>query len=209
VEQTRRDAEATEASVSVARGQIEMVKDQERARIEIKPGGLALERIWRLNANIWVRNLGSSRAYIRRCEAEVFYYAKISDAPFTNPANRMVSLNEFHMDPTKDSDEPISINAFFFSPDEGDMNWVARAVYEGVLGLAMQGIVEYGTQGTTYLRHFVFVWQPVRGMRGGIVNSLWGQTPPVTNKERISAGYWKTKISEEYETFENRPQKPN
>jgi hypothetical protein len=62
-------AMASNKSAKAALAQIEMMKDKERARVEIKTFGLELQRVgeefWHIKTTIELRNVGEGRAYIR------------------------------------------------------------------------------------------------------------------------------------------------
>ena len=197
-DQTRRAAVATERSVAVARRQNDMMKDRERARIEIKPGTLLLEDeaspYWNLVGDVKVRNLGSSRAYINQFQMDIIWCD--SDTPPLSPdfSVRNNILEESFIDPTEDSDDPILPRTHFFDTAKINLEWFAAAIYEGRIKVFMRGICEYETVGTEYGKYVAFEWRP---SSSGLMSSLYNNTPPTTNSDKIRSGYWNTMMERE------------
>ncbi len=199
--ETRRAAAATEKSVSIARRQIEMMKDRERARVEIKADSLALTlhdpNFWFFTGGLKLRNLGISRAYIKMFQAEIVWFEGASATPAPDFPDQGNLFQDSYIDPTEDWDKASPTQVLFFNTDSIYLDWFATAVYEGRVSILIRGVIEYRTVGTTYKRFFCWEWQG--SGRPNSLTHMLGGSMPTTNGDKISSGFWKAQMDVEQE----------
>ena len=199
--ETRRSAAATERSVAIANRQIEMMKDKERARVEVSANSFILRNnsptFWYIVGDLKVRNLGMSRAYIKTFQAEMVWHDNASGEPTPDFPQQGNIFHDSYIDPTENCNKATPPSVHYFDTDSLNLDWFASAVYEGRVGVILRGFIEYGTVGTAYRRYFSFKW---RGSgRADSYARLLGGPIPTDNEGRISNGHWSTELDEEHE----------
>ena len=201
---TEKAAAATEKSVAVANRQIEMVKDKERARVEIKADSLTLEDSslphWYFGGNLKIRNLGPSRAYIHMFSAEMIWWETNAETSQSNIPDSGNIFSDSYIDPTHDWDAAPRPTIYVFNTDSINLDWFASGIYEGRISVCIRGVIDYKTVGTRYRRFFSFDWNG--SGRPGSISLLLGGPMPNTNAGKMSAGYWADGLNEEEETGE-------
>jgi hypothetical protein len=180
---------ATAQSAKAAFLQIQMMKDKERARVEIKALGLELTRVseefWHIRATIELRNVGIGRAYVRLGEGDLVI---AGDGISREPYQKTLDIVDGFIDPTGD---PAKESFYFFQPDDADRSEYAQKICDGNFGLSITGFLEYETVGTRFHRDFNYAWvghgSPLNiGAR--LLRS--DDFAPKTDEDRISFGYW-------------------
>ncbi len=205
---TEKAATATEKSVAVANRQIEMLKDKERARFEVKPDSLNLTasgpNFWYFASILKARNIGISRAYIKHFQAEIVWSESKAAAPAPNIPDQGNLFIDSYLDPTEDWDVAPPSTVHFFNTDSINLSWFASAVYEGRVNVLLRGVVEYGTVGTVYRRFFCFEWQG-HGRPNSVARALAGGALETADEGKMSSGYWRTQFDEEEEKDSPNP----
>jgi hypothetical protein len=196
---TEKAAIATESSVAVARRQIEMTKDKERARIEVRADLLALREypsFWYITAIINVRNLGPSRGHISYFQAELVW--SDSESPDPTPAFSQQGniYADSYVDSTENWSEEGSPEINNFATDLLNKDEMADRIFNGRMRVILRGALTYATVGTAYQRFFCFEWKG--SGRPDSAFGLYG-TPPTTNVEKVSKGYWESTMNIEVE----------
>lgn len=200
--ETRKAAEATKDSVNAAYGsmqfaqaQWDLARNKERARIEIKTvDGLKVEHvgeeIWNLQSSIRIRNLGSSRAYIKRGAAHLFVGTTAdSEHPEIDTWNS-ISLDEGFIDPHSPSNPPTINTQYFFDLENTPLSVYAHGVYEGRLPVNLYGVIEYETLGITYSKSFSYTWLGSKNP-DNLASVFSLQQEAQDDEEQISSGFWR------------------
>ena len=143
---------ATAESAKAALLQIQMMKDKERARVEIKAVGLELTRVsedfWHIRSSIEFSNVGVGRAYVRQGRGNLV----IGDTG--EPHWNSLDIVDGFIDPTAPS--PSLSNSF--QPKNADLPEDSQKICDGVLAASISGFIEYETVGTRFHRNFSYVW---------------------------------------------------
>jgi hypothetical protein len=198
-------AMASNKSAKAALSQIEMVKDKERARVEIKALGLELTRVsedfWHIRATIELRNVGMGRAYVRLGEGSLAITEE-------KPNGLSLDVVDGFIDPSGD---PTTESFYFFQPDDASRGEYSQKICDGVFVPRIIGFIEYETVGTRFHRDFHYAWighgSPLNVSafmsRGGFV--------PVTDEDKVSFGFWSSSwisgSSGDNDEYEMQPQK--
>lgn len=171
-------AKTARASLS----QIQMLKDKERARVEIKAVGLELSRVtedfWHIKANIELRNVGMGRAYVRLGEGRLSITDKEIDPKNLDVVGGFI-----------DPDAAVVTETFhFFQPDDASREEYSRKIFDGEFAPTMEGFIEYETMGARFHRDFHYSWVS----DGGPLNFgfLPRTSEPKTDEEKVSSGFW-------------------
>jgi hypothetical protein len=200
--ETRRAADATADSANAAYGSVtfaeaqwNLMREKERARLEIKTvDGLNLERVeggfWHLKATIRIRNLGATRAYIRRGAGELFVCKSREETKPELDTWNSLGLDEDFIDPYSGKIFAVTRSFYFFAPDDATLEEYATGVYEGRFPAHLYGVVEYETLGIRYRRNFGYSWRS-NGNPENIGARMFGTTSAANDEERISFGYWR------------------
>ena len=197
--ETRRSAQAAAKAVAAANRQTNMTRDKERARIEIKADGLELHddpSLWQLEGTLKIRNLGLSRAYIIRFQAEIVWCESESEEPPPDLSIHMNQLPDEFLDPTRKNSPPEQVPVWFWDTRSMALDWFASGVYSGDIRIVTWVFIEYSTVGTTYTRLLKFEWK-ASGRQGGLSYAVLASDPPSDNKKRVSAGWWTLVANEE------------
>ena len=183
---------ATAKSAEAAFLQIQMMKDKERARVEINKRGLQLEHdsedFWNLKATIELRNVGIGRAYVRQGIGNLVITNREKYPPpepdFWNPLD---VVDDF-IDP---DGKPVTESFYFFPTEKLDLSEFSRKISDGRLRLYLTGFIEYETVGTRFHRDFNYVWLGQHDPHNiGAMLASPDPFEPTTDAERISFGFW-------------------
>lgn len=135
--ETRRAAAATEKSVSIARRQIEMMKDKERARVEIKAESLALAvhdgNYWYFTGDLKLRNLGISRGYIKMFQAEIVWFETTSACPEPDFPTQGNIFQDSYIDPTENWNKAKPTQVHYFHTDSINLDGLLPPSMRGAL----------------------------------------------------------------------------
>jgi hypothetical protein len=208
---TRKAANASKSAAEAALRQIQMMKDKERARVEIKAVGLELEYVgdveefWHLKAEITLRNVGAGRAYIRDGIGDM---AVGGPEELRNMLGTLNIVNGF-IDPDI---EPITESFYFFHTEHINLPEFAKNISAGSLPIFIAGYIEYETVGTRYRHNFSYSWMGNENPRN-IAAALSGsyEIKSEDDRERVSRGFWRKDPSEangEYEIAQTEPIPP-
>lgn len=185
----KRAAEAADQSAKAAFLQIQMMKDKERARVEVKALGLELEHegeeFWNLKATIQIRNIGMGRAYVQHAVGDLV--ATLSEEPETESWN-LLNIDGDLIDP---DGKPITEFLYFFQVEKLDPSDFVKKISDGRLPLRITGCIEYDTVGTTFHRDFGYTWIGFNNLVSVAAMLHPAGSEPRTNNERVSAGYWR------------------
>jgi hypothetical protein len=180
---------ATAKSADAALLQIQMMKDKERARVEIKAMRLQLERIsedfWYIKASMELRNVGANRAYIRLGTGNLAITGESLTGP---PHDTNLSIVGGFIDANSD---PVTEFFHFFQPENTELSEFSQKICDGVLSPSITGFIEYETVGARFHVDFEYVWighgSPLN------VGAMFGgsdEFSPKTDEDRVSFGYW-------------------
>jgi hypothetical protein len=181
-------AMASNKSAKAALSQIEMMKDKERARVEIKTMGLELARVgeefWHIKTTIEIRNVGTGRAYIRLGTGSI----EVLGDGIPEPYSKSLDIVDGFIDPTS----PVTESFYFFQPDDAALPDCSEKIWNGEWQPRITGFVEYETVGTRFHRNFSYVWigngSPLN--IGGMFRSAEEDFAPMTDEDKVSFGYW-------------------
>ena len=189
-------ANAAYGSVTYAEAQWELMKEKERARLDVKSGGsLEVDRLldlWGVNATIRLRNIGSSRAFIVRSAGAMI----IKDEGGTpvrelNDFETLTFPDQF-LDPNNAPIEiPLSVFPNGSTSQKNTISEIADELHAGRKTIHLYGFVEYDTLGMRFRKDFGYIWKSF-GNLSGLVGML-GDTGGIrTAEQRIADGYWTT-----------------
>lgn len=214
--ETRRAADATMDSANAAYGSVtfaeaqwQLIRDKERARIEIKTAdGLNLERIeggfWHLKATIRIRNLGATRAYITRGAGKLFVGKSREETKPQLDTWNSLALDEDFIDPYSGKIFAVNRPFYFFGSEDETPADYAAGIYEGRFPAYLYGVIEYETLGIRYCRDFGYTWLGNENPEN--FGARLALAPTAENdEERISFGYWR----EDEKGNEELPANPN
>lgn len=203
---TAKTAKAAQESAEVARlnaqaaeRQLELMRAESRARLEVRPGYIEVigeegDSCWQLHTHIRLRNVGKSSAYIIRCMGE-FY---CDDSLETK------SFNGYTLDPLSAVIEPSATlicgaAGTAFVEFDRPIKDVAEAIARTEIFLIFRGFVEYETQGTKWHRDFWYVWINNDRARES------GFTFPPNIIERMRDGSWEVDPEQKNSEYEISP----
>lgn len=180
---------ATAQSAKAAYLQIQMMKDKERARVEIKALGLELTRVseefWHIKATIELRNVGAGRAYVRLGTGDLVIAGNgISKEPYW----KTLDVVDGFIDPTGD---PVTESFYFFQPEDASLLDYSQKICDGRLGLYITGFIEYETVGTRFHRNFNYLrigHESPLNIGAKLTSS--DEFAPKTEEDRVSFGFW-------------------
>ncbi len=203
----QKSADAAEKSAGANLLQIRMLKDKERARVEVKSVGLEVEHhgdeFWNLKAGIELRNLGENKAFVRQGTGRLWVGTQPEDDPSENYWGPLNIVDSF-IDP---GGLPITEPFFFFETDSLDLPEFARKVCDGDLPITLRGFIEYETVGTRFHRDFEYVWVGhASPLNIGAMLTFSGEFKPTNDSERISYGFWQQQLFGKNEEYEVEPQ---
>ena len=200
---------ATAKSAEAALLQIQMMKDKERARVEIKTMGLELEHeseeFWNLKATIELRNVGAGRAYVRRGIGNLIIADRDHEPPIEPDYWSPLNVVDGFIDPTGDS---LTESCYFFGPEKAGLSEYSQKICDGKLQLYITGFIEYETVGTRFHRDFNYAWVGFDDPSNiGAMLLFTDASKPKTDRERISSGFWRQHQFRENGEYEMRPPK--
>lgn len=187
---------ATAKSAKAAFMQIRMMKDKERARVEIKPIGLTLEHedaeFWNLKAGIELRNVGAGRAYVRQGAGTLIIGEPDHEPPSEPDYCSPLDVVDSFIDPTGDPTvEPL----YFFQTDSLNLSEYSQKICDGRLQLYITGYIEYETVGARFHRDFEYSWVGHDNpLNIGARLTFMDEFKPKTDGDRVSFGYWAAPI---------------
>jgi hypothetical protein len=197
--QTRRAADAgadaanaAYGSVRFAEAQFELMKEERRARISIKAIGIQVQdpgsELWNLVTNIEIRNLGQTRAFIKRTSGEFAIRLEGQERPQEDDLSTLY-LPEEYIDPSTD---PIVVSLHHFNFLPTSLKVLADDLHDRKRMLHLYGFIEYETLGMKFTEEFKYFW-----MAGSVFGGMsWGEEKTLTDAERVEEGHW----------WDNRPQ---
>ena len=179
----------TRKSAKAALLQIQMMKDKERARVEIKPLRLELTRVsedfWHLRATIELHNVGIGRAYVRAGKGDLL----IGGAPIESPSGNELNVVNGFIDPIVS--DPTIESFYFFQPEDAAISEYAQKICDGELGAYITGFIEYETVGTRFHRDFGYTWiGHGNPLNIGVMLTSSEEFAPKTDEDRVSFGFW-------------------
>lgn len=200
-------ANAAYGSVNVALAQLNMMKEKERARIEVDPRGLRLQEgdqiiFWNLKSEIELRNVGAGRAYVQKGKGEL--RIAMGDATAADP-DFWISLIIVggYIDPGQ---EPVTETFYFFQDEEKlDLAEYAKNIYGGKARAYMTGFFEYDTVGAKFHRDFDYEWVGDASPDSVAPMLHVDGRKPTTDAERVSYGYWRKNRSGKNDEYEIKP----
>lgn len=199
---------AAKESAEAAFQQIQMMKDKERARIEMKATGLELQRdgeaFWNIKAGISLSNVGASRAYIRQGLGNLIIEEPKKGAPTEPDYGRPLNVVTGFIDPNCD---PVAESFYFFPTENLDLSELAQSISRGSLTVSMVGYVEYETVGTRFRREFSYAYMGHDNPLNFGARLTFSDFKPENDSDRISFGYWQQEPTERNEECEIPPQK--
>jgi hypothetical protein len=180
---------ATAKSADAAFLQIQMMKDKERARVEIKALGLTMQRVgedfWHIMATIELRNVGLGRAYVRLGAGNLEVSG--DDMP-TEPYSKSLDIVDGFIDPTGD---PATESFYFFQPENAVLSEYAQKICDGEIGVYIVGFIEYETVGTRFHRDFNYAWVGHGSpLNIGARLTVSDEFAPKSDEDRVSFGFW-------------------
>jgi hypothetical protein len=191
--ETRKSAKVGRIAAEAALTQIQMMKDKERARVEIKALGLEMQRVgedfWHIKATIELRNVGTGRAYVRLGTGNL----EVSGNGMPpEPYLKSLDIVDGFIDPTGD---PATESFYFFQPENAALSEYAQEICDGEIGVYIAGFIEYETVGTRFHRNFNYAWvghgSPLN--IGARLTSSEEFTPK-TDEDRVSFGFWSPNV---------------
>jgi hypothetical protein len=197
--QTRRAADAAAESANAAYGsvtfaeaQLDLMREKERARLEVNVEHTDLEvevdgkDISHLIATVSIRNIGESKAFIGRTSATLI--TKLRSEPLGDTGFSPLDLPEKFIEP----DKPPVIAKVYCFPTETAATF-AECLEGGTYSLHFFGFIQYETLGFWRRKEFGYDWKIVD--RHSALSGLYGLSDPYPNspmpdKDRIAFGYW-------------------
>jgi len=210
-----RDAvNAAYGSVTFAEAQWKLMIEEKRARLEVdvdrrtltveSESGVYLRH---LIATLKIRNIGESKAYIRR--AEGILITKAPDAPLEPDSHLFNSLDiPTPLEPHPDATE---IKVYLFL-DDTKLETFADCLDESILSLHLSGFIEYQTLGICYRKEFRYRWMTVTNFSTGKMLGLTEPFYPNSPKhasDRIRYGSWWRDEEKPESTDCEQSEKPN
>jgi hypothetical protein len=184
-------ANAAYGSVTFAEAQLRLMIDKERARLDLNVERTSLEvevdgEHLHLIATISVRNIGASKAFIRRTSGTLI--AKLRNESLDSEGYSPLGLPEQFIDPDK-AFVPIKVYCF---PTAATTTF-AECLEEGTFSLHFFGFIEYETLGLCRRKEFGYDWNILDRNSG--LGGLYGLSDPYPNsprpaRDRITYGYW-------------------
>lgn len=199
--QTRRSADATAESANAAYGsltfmeaQFELTKERERARLELNVENTNLEvevageDLVHLIATISVKNIGASKAFIKRTSGTLITRLR-NESPGDSDDYSPLDIPEKAIAPDRD---PIPIRVYCFPTSTA--RTFAECLEEGTFALYFFGFIEYETLGFGRRIEFEYEWRIVD--RNDSLGGILGLSDPYPNsprsaRDRIVYGYWR------------------
>jgi hypothetical protein len=197
--QTRRAADATAETANAAYGsltfaeaQMDLMKEEKRARLDLNVERIGLEvevageDLVHLIAVVSVRNIGESKAFIGRTSGILI--TKLRNDPLGDIDYSPLDLPEKFIEPDK---TPVAVKVYCF-PSATTATF-AECLEGGTFSLHLFGFIEYETLGFWRRKEFGYDWK-VLDRNSGLAG-LYGLRDPYPNsprpaRDRITYGYW-------------------
>jgi len=197
-------ANAAYGSVTFAQAQWDLMREKERARLELNVERTNLEvevageDLVHLIATVSVRNIGESKAFIGRTSGTLI--TKLRNEPLGDVDYSPLGLPEQFIEPDK---APVGVKVYCF-PTSTTATF-AECLERGTFTLHFFGFIEYETLGLWRRKEFGYDWN-VLDRHSGLAG-LYGLSDPYPNsprpdRERITYGYWSANEEKE------RPEHP-
>jgi len=198
--QTRRAADAgaetanaAYGSLTYAEAQLDLMREKERARLELNvhPTDLDVEvagdDLVHLIATVSVRNIGASKAFIGRTSGTLI--TRLRNEALENSDD--YSPLDFPEQVIAPDQLPVPIRVYCFPTTTA--RTFAECLEEGTFSLHFFGFIEYQTLGLRWRKDFGYDWMCVE--RGSGLSGLYGLSDPYPNsprpaKDRITYGIW-------------------
>jgi|WetSurMetagenome_2_1015567.scaffolds.fasta_scaffold67761_2 hypothetical protein len=176
--QTRATQDAAKASldqVELMKRQMDIGVNKERARIEVKPGTLEVERAmeW-LEAGIEVRNIGHSTAYIN-CIKGWFVISQPGESLPETDGSTMYMPDNF----INSQADPVHLS-FLWNDLPASLHKFTADMSGGTLVAYLYGHIEYETLGETWHKDFGYLWH----MDGD------NEQSSSSDIKRLESGWW-------------------
>lgn len=199
--------------------QIKMMKEQGRARLDLDVGRTLKvevdgEDLTQVLATLSVRNIGASRAFVKRTSVALTTKLRDEELPRGYADYSPLELPEQFVDPDKPAD---SIGVILFPSVFTTTETFANDLEHGDFSLHLLGLIEYETLGFRWTKPFGYDWKIVD--RRSVRASLHKLSDPYPNtprpaRDRIVYGFWEPNEERnipEYPTpdDEGKPQNPN
>jgi len=182
-------ANAAYGSVRFAEAQWELMKEKERARLDIQTGTTSVEENdphWHLEGTLKGRNIGQSRAFIIQSFAKLT--VKAPDAPYPEyESYGQIPFGDSFVD-SDPSNAFSTLNFWFYPESEDKLRFLAEDLHAARRALHLYGFIDYETLGMRFRKEFGFVWTVIdpNWYMGGLV----GEEGPLTDARKITMGYW-------------------
>jgi hypothetical protein len=168
------------------------MKEERRARISIKAARIQVQdpdtEFWNLATSIEIRNLGQTRAFIKRTGGEFAMRASGEERSEEYDLNTLY-LPEEYIDP---STEPVVVSLYQLNLLPTSLRVLADGLHDGRMVFHLYGFIEYETLGMKFTEEFKYFWS-TGSVFGGMFS---GQETNPTDAERVEEGHW----------WDNRPQ---
>jgi hypothetical protein len=182
-------ANAAYASVAFAKAQWELMKEKERARLDIQADSATVEEndpYWHLGGTLKARNIGQSRAFIIQSFAKLVVKAPHADYPDYELYGQIPFADSF-VDPDPSNAFAI-LNFAFFPEGEDKIRFLAEDLHASRRSLYLYGFVDYETVGMRFRKEFGFVWKVIDP--AWYLGGLTGEEMPLTDARKITFGRW-------------------
>jgi len=182
-------ANAAYGSVTFAEAQWDLAREKERARLDLDAQRVSMEiesegtTLRHLIATLKMRNIGASRAFIRRSHGVLI--TKAPDAGLEESGDVPLSLPDHFLDP---STSAIEVPVYLF-PHETDIQSFAESLEQSKCSLYLFGFIEYETLGLHWRREFEYEWLSLALSPLGALMGM-DDPPDQSPKDRILYGYW-------------------
>lgn len=179
-------ANAAYGSVAFAEAQFELTKEERQARISIKAVRIQVQdpdsEFWNLATSIEIRNLGQTRAFIKRTGGEFAIRAYGEECPQGDDLSTLY-LPEEYIDPSTD---PILVSLHQFNLLPTSLRVLADDLHDRKRMLHLYGFIEYETLGMKFTEEFKYFW-----MAGSVFGGmLGGGEATLTDAGRVEEGHW-------------------
>jgi len=183
---TEEAANAAYGSVTYAEAQWSLMKEKERARISIKPGRTEVQKpnseYWNLATSIEIRNLGQSRAFIKKTGGSFAIAAEGEELPPKEDWSSLFLSDDF-IDPSTTS---TIVSLRWFHMESESLKTLADDLHGSQRYMHLRGFIEYETLGMTFTEEFRYFWVESNSLGEGYLVEV--STP--TDAERVEKGRW-------------------
>jgi hypothetical protein len=179
-------ANAAYGSLNFAEAQFELMKEERRARISIKAVGIQVQdpdsEFWNLATSIEIRNLGQTRAFVKRTGGEFVIRAYGEERSQEDSLNTLY-LPEEYIDPSTD---PVAVSLYPSSLLPTSLKVLADDLHDSRRMFHLYGFIEYETLGMKFTEEFKYFWSV-----GSFIGRMFsGEETNPTDAERVKEGHW-------------------